>query len=383
MAVGNFMGVGFVAGAVAEDSVGAAEEDSVSTEAKGEDGWSTENIMKRKLLCLLVFVFAWPYFVWNGQGQPDQPAVTSQRSFASPAEAKSKLLDAAKARNRQAIRDMFGPEVTNLWTGDQALDEKHFEAFARDLTQRCDLVPEGSDRVTIEIGTNRWPFPIPLIQTNGAWRFDTIAGEEEIINRHIGQDEYYAIGVCRAYVKAQREYGDRLASTTGAPQYAEKFKSAPGKRDGLCWPAEGKAKASPLSSFVAEASAEGYDWTRGNGPRPFNGYCFKILKRQGAAASGGKKNYISHGEMTGGFALVAYPVRWGQSGIMTFIVNQDGVVYQRSLGPDTARKAAAMQEYNPDKRWTVVNDEGTQQVEDDVTSSSSSAASNASAAETQ
>jgi hypothetical protein len=282
----------------------------------------------------------------------------SQRLFASPMEATNELVKASKAHDRQAIRDIFGPEATNLLTGDQTLDEKHFEAFANDLAVRCDAVREGSHRVVLEIGRELWPFPIPLIETNGAWVFDTMAGEEEIINRHIGRDEYYAIGVCRVFVKAQREYADRFAASTGTKQYAQRFKSTPGNKDGLYWPAETSGTPSPFSWFVAEAGLEGYNWSRGSGPRPFHGYLFKILTWQGSAVPGGKMNYVRQGKMTGGFALVAYPVRWGESGIMTFIVNQDGVVYQRSLGKKTATTAAAMAEYNPDRRWTVVQDPG-------------------------
>ena len=290
------------------------------------------------------------------QGQ-DHPAM-SQRTFTSPAEAAGELVRAAKAHDHQAIRGIFGPEITNLLTGDITLDEKHFDAFAGDLAERCDAVPEGSDKVILEIGHGTWPFPIPLIRTNGAWVFDTIAGEEEVVNRHIGRDEYYAIGVCRTYVKAQREYSGRFAGGGGTPKYAKRFVSLPGKMDGLYWPAETGGKPSPLSPFVAQACLEGYNWRSGRGPRPFHGYVFKILTRQGSAAPGGKMNYIRQGGMTGGFALVAFPVRWGVSGIMTFLVNQDGVVYQRSLGEKTAMIAAAMNEYNPDTQWTVVRETG-------------------------
>src|SRR5579872_6459257 len=175
---------------------------------------------------------------WSGQVRgADRPA-TSQRTFASPAEAAKELIAAARARDRQAIREIFGPEVTNLMTGDQVLDERHLGEFSNDLTERCDIVPQGSNTANLEIGRERWPFPIPLIETNGAWSFDTIAGEEEIVNRHIGRDELHAIGVCRAYVNAQREYAARVAGATGALKYAQKFTSAPGKMDGLYWPAD-------------------------------------------------------------------------------------------------------------------------------------------------
>ena len=254
------------------------------------------------------------YLTCLGQVRGENQPALSQRAFTSPAQATNELVKAAKAHDRQAIHEIFGPEVTNLLTGDKTLDEKHFDEFAADLAERCDALPQGTNKVTLAIGKELWPFPIPLIATNGAWIFDTMAGEEEIINRHIGRDEYYAIGVCRAYVKAQRQYAGRFAGSTGAPIYAQRFRSDPGKMDGLYWPADTSSAPSPLSPFVAQASLEGYHWNRGRGPRPFHGYCFKILTRQGPAVPGGKMNYLQHGQMTGGFALVAYPVRWGESG---------------------------------------------------------------------
>ncbi len=295
---------------------------------------------------------------WPRPAQGQEPAAAPQLTFASPAEAAQALIKAAKARDHEAIHQIFGPEVTNLFTGDKTLDERHLEEFAGDLTERCEPVPQGSNQVTLEIGPGRWPFPIPLIQTNGAWLFDTIAGEDEIFNRHIGRDEYYAIGVCRAYVAAQRQYAERCSGAGGTPEYARRFLSQPGRKDGLYWPREHGEKPSPLSPFVAEAGREGYNWKHGRGPRPFHGYVFKILTRQGPAAPGGEMNYVRHGRMTGGFALVAYPARWDQSGIMTFLVNQDAVVYQRNLGETTEAMVAAMKEYNPDSNWKAVREEG-------------------------
>jgi len=286
------------------------------------------------------------------QGEP------SQQTFASVTDATNAMIKAVRAHDHQAVRAIFGSEVTNLLTGDTALDEKHFDEFATNLAEQCAAVPQGSNRMTLEIGTARWPFPIPLIENNGVWFFDETAGEDEIINRHIGRDESYAIGVCRQYVKAQRQYAQRFADPNGTPKYAERFKSTQGKFDGLYWPLEPGGAASPLASFVSEAGAEGHDWGNGKGPRAFHGYLFKVLTSQGPAAPGGKMNYVAHGEMTAGFAMVAWPVRWGESGIMTFIVNQDGIIYQRSLAEKTGRVAAAMKDYNPDNRWTVVADEG-------------------------
>jgi hypothetical protein len=290
--------------------------------------------------------------------EPPPGDPSAQRTFASPAEATNEMIRAVKAHDEQAVRAVFGSEITNLLTGDPVLDEKHFDEFASDISERCAAVPDGSNRLNLEIGSGGWVFPIPLVESNGAWFFDTTAGEDEIINRHIGRDEYYAIGVCRDYVKAQRDYAARLPDSRSVPHYAARFRSTPGKMDGLYWPTGPDGQSSPLSSFVAEASVAGYDWNGGKGPRPFHGYLFKILTRQGPAAPGGKMNYIHHGGLTGGFALLAWPVRWGESGIMTFMVNQDGTVYQRSLGDQTSRQAEDIREYNPDSHWTVVRDEG-------------------------
>jgi hypothetical protein len=202
--------------------------------------------------------------------------------------------------------------------------------------------------------------PIPLVKTNGQWYFDTAAGKEEIINRHIGKDELHAIGVCRAYVTAQRQYASANPDAGGGAKYAQKFKSTPGMKDGLYWPSAENEPASPFGPLVAEAHAEGYVKHKGTGtgPHPFHGYYFRILTRQGQAAPGGKMNYLSHGNLTGGFALVAYPEHWDQSGIMTFIVNQDGKVFQQNFGEKTSRMVGAMKEYNPDSEWTLVPDQG-------------------------
>jgi hypothetical protein len=199
---------------------------------------------------------------------------------------------------------------------------------------------------------------VPLAKVDGQWHFDTAAGTEELINRHIGKDELHAIGVCKSYVTAQRQYGSANPNTDGGVKYAQKFKSTPGMKDGLYWPTAGNESASPLGLLVAQAHAEGYGTNQDAGPHPFHGYCFRILTQQGKAAPGEGKDYMSHGDLTGGFALVAYPEQWDQSGIMTFIVNQDGKIYQQDLGEQTAQLAVAMKDYNPDSKWTLAQDEG-------------------------
>jgi hypothetical protein len=200
--------------------------------------------------------------------------------------------------------------------------------------------------------------PIPLVKADGQWHFDTAAGKEELINRHIGKDELHAIGVCRAYVTAQRQYASANPDAGKEVKYAQKFKSTSGRKDGLYWPAAENEPASPFGPLVAEAHVEGYGQNQDAGPHPFHGYYFRILTRQGKAAPGGKTDYMRDGNLTGGFALVAYPERWDRSGIMTFIVNQDGKIFQCNLGGKTDRIAGKMKEYNPDNEWTLVPDQG-------------------------
>jgi hypothetical protein len=282
----------------------------------------------------------------------------TEKQFASPDEAIKALQMATAAKDQAALQEIFGSEFQSLKTGDPVQDADNAQHFAAALAHSCNQVKEGDDKITLEVGTNEWPMPIPLVKTDGQWHFDTAAGKEEIINRHIGKDELCAIGVCRAYVTAQRQYASEIPAADRVVTYAQKFKSTPGKKDGLYWPATHNEKPSPFGPLVAEAHAEGYVSQSGAGPHPFHGYYFRILTRQGEAAPGGKLDYLSDGNLSGGFALVAYPEHWDQSGIMTFIVNQDGKVYQRNLGKKSSRIAAALKEYNPDSEWTLVPDEG-------------------------
>ena len=283
----------------------------------------------------------------------------SQESFASPNEAITALQTAVTADDRAALRKLFGPEYEKLLTGDAVQDANNVKRFAAAMNQRCRPVKDGDDKITLEVGSNDWPMPIPLVEAGGQWHFDTAAGKEEIINRHIGKDELHAIGACRAYVTAQRKYADENPEGNPGTVYARHFKSSPGKKDGLYWPVTGNESASPFGPLVAEAQDEGYIvHKKGTGPHSFHGYYFRILTRQGDAAPGGKMDYINGGRLTGGFALVAYPEIWDQAGVMTFIVNQDGKVYQQNLGEDTAKLAAGLKEYNPDSDWKLVEDEG-------------------------
>jgi len=288
---------------------------------------------------------------------PAQPQL-DQRTFVSPDEAVKALQTATQTKDTLVLQEIFGPDFEEIQTGDRVQDANNAQRFAAAMSQSCTQVKESDDKITLEVGTNNWPYPIPLEKAGGQWFFDTAVGKEEMINRHIGKDELCAIGVCRTYVIAQRQYASANPAIAGIVSYAQKFKSAPGKKDGLYWPVAEGETASPFGPLVAEAHAEGYVAHRSARPHPFHGYYFNILKRQGEAAPGGKMNYMSQGNLAGGFALVAYPEHWGQSGIMTFIVAQDGKVFQQNLGEKTSRIAGQMKEYNPDAEWTLVPDEG-------------------------
>ena len=283
----------------------------------------------------------------------------SQKTFATPDDAIQALRTATATGDKAALHDIFGPDVDGMLTGDPVQDANNAHRFAAAMAQSCNPVKDDSGNITLEVGTNDWPMPVPLVQTNGQWYFDTAAGKEEVISRHIGKDELHAIGVCRAYVKAQEQYASMNPAGNAGTNYALHFKSTAGKKDGLYWPvADTTEPASPFGPLVAEATAEGFGHSEGSGRKPFHGYYFRILTAQGDAAPGGKMNYLSNGQLTGGFALVAYPENWDKSGIMTFIVGQDGQVYQQNLGEKTAKLARKIKAYNPDSNWTLVPDEG-------------------------
>jgi DUF2950 family protein len=287
-----------------------------------------------------------------GAASADAP---SQRSFDSPDAAVKALAAATKSGDRAEVDAIFGPDVKELLSGDPKQDSLEFASFAKSIGQYSQLVRKADDRYVLDIGDQNWPLPIPLVRRDGKWLFDTAAGKEEIINRRVGEDELNAIGVCRTYVVAQREYAAEDRDGSGILKYAQKLKSTHGMKDGLYWPATDEDGQSPLGPLVAEARAEGYGGKTAEGqPQPFKGYLFRILTAQGAAAPGGAYNYVINGNLIGGFGLVAYPAHWGESGVMTFIVNQWGKVYESNMGEDGAQVAMAMVEFNPDGDWTPV-----------------------------
>jgi hypothetical protein len=285
----------------------------------------------------------------------------TQTLFSAPEEAMKALLDATRAKDRAALSAIFGPNaMQKLLSGDEVQDNHEMDEFAAAVEKSAKLEKVSDAKFTLTLGENNWPFPIPIVKEGNEWRFDTQAGTEEILNRRIGENELSTILTCRAYILAQWQYfTEEDEDKDGVAEYAQKFVSSPGKRDGLYWETVEGQKPSPLGSLVAAARAEGYGRKDdGSAPQhaPYHGYYFKILTRQGAHAPGGKYNYIINGNMIAGYALVAYPDKWGSSGVMTFIVNQQGRVYEKNLGPKTAQIAGAMTEYNPDPTWKLVKE---------------------------
>lgn len=284
------------------------------------------------------------------------PAAAQQTRFSTPEEAMQALGNAAKARDQAALTAIFGPEREKLLSGDAVEDARGLARFASNFEKLAQLEKVNENKEIMLVGEDHWPLPIPIVKRDDKWLFDTPAGMEEILNRKIGENELSAIMTCRAYVLAQWEYFTRPEGTSrdGMAVYAQKFVSTPGKRDGLYWDVPPGATPSPLGALVGEARTEGYPATGQVRHTPFHGYYFKILTRQGTHAPGGRFGYIINGNMIAGYALIAYPDKWGSSGVMTFIVSQQGRIYEKNLGPRTSQLAGAITEYDPDPTWKRV-----------------------------
>jgi hypothetical protein len=276
------------------------------------------------------------------------------QKFDSAEQAAQALAQAAKQHDAEALLQVLGPgaeEIVN--SGDAVADRFERERFTSAFDKEHDLVKSGHGRLTLEVGDDRWPFPIPLVKSNGRWQFDTAAGKQELLYRRVGRNELQTIQSVLAYVDAQREYYVRNPNGTGLLHYAQRITSTSGGRDGLFWPVKPGEPPSPLGELFAEAQAEGYTPQPGHSI-PYHGYYFRVLTAQGPHADGGAYDYLAHGELLGGFALVAYPAEYGSSGVMTFIVNQDGVVFQKDLGPKTLSLARTLKRFDPDKSWQRV-----------------------------
>lgn len=279
-------------------------------------------------------------------------AAQAQRPFNKPEDAASALADAVRSGERDRMLAVLGRHGDDIISsGDPVADDASRQRFLTAYDARHSIETKGR-RATLVVGTDDFPFPIPLVRRDGRWRFDARAGRQEILYRRIGRNELDTIQVALAYVDAQRDYAEKDRTGLGPGVYAQRIVSSPGTKDGLYWPSSQPGDESPLGEFAARAAAEGY--RPGGAPMPYHGYVYKVLTKQGPSAPGGAKNYIADGKMTRGFALLAYPADYGNSGVMSFMVDQLGVVFQKDLGPRTDRIARRITSFNPDRSWKTV-----------------------------
>jgi hypothetical protein len=278
----------------------------------------------------------------------------AQAKFASPEAAAAALHQALKSETPEKLQAIFGREwMEAAGSGDPVSDQHDREVVALAMEQPWHWEATGENTQELIIGDEQWPFPVPLVKVGNEWQFDSEEGKEEILARRIGRNELRIIDVCRAYAEMQREYAGQPHDGKPAGLFAQRIQSSPGRQDGLYWQKKHGERRSPLDELVAAAVAEGYDLNKSDSA-PFYGYCIRMLTAQGPAAPGGKKGYVVNGDMSGGFALLAYPAKYASSGVMTFVVGPNGVVYQKDLGKDTAAQAPLLTEYNPDASWTAV-----------------------------
>jgi len=315
--------------------------------------------IKRQWVCAIAGLIALaiaPAHAQNSSAPAKAAASAPQPSFATPEEAVSALVAAVRARDPKTIAAMMGPGSASwLFSGDRVSDRQEWSLFLAAYEKKHGFAKLGDGKTTLVIGEDQWAFPAPLVMKSKRWIFDGAAGREEVTNRRVGRNELDTIETLLAVVDAQREYAANDSDGNGFNDYARRFVSSKGKKDGLYWPVKPGERPSPLGPLVAEAAAEGYGkGKQGGEPRAYHGYRYRLLTAQGNDAPGGAYNYLVKDKLIGGFAVVAYPVRYSVSGVMTFMVNHDGVVYQKDLGPDTASSVAALKQFDPDKTWEKV-----------------------------
>jgi hypothetical protein len=274
----------------------------------------------------------------------------AEKSFPTADDAVVALVDAVNTNNTAEVAAILGPDASSaIASGDDVADRYGRDLFLAAYSEQASLYGDDNTK-TLYVGSENWPFPIPVVKEANDWRFDTASGLEELRYRRIGRNEFATIDTCRSYYDAQKEYAQKSHDGKPAGVYAQKFVSETGKQDGLFWNVKEGEEPSPLGELAAEATAEGYTRSADK-PTPFRGYYFRILTAQGANATGGARSYIENGLMRNGFALVAYPAEYRNSGVMTFLVNQDGTVLEKDLGPDTAKVVSEINQFDPDSSW--------------------------------
>jgi hypothetical protein len=302
------------------------------------------------LLVMALLVAPWPaasFAIAQSQGQ---------RTFSTPADGVKALIAALENNDSNALLAVLGADAKEIvYSGDAVKDKGEKTWFVDAYNQRHRLVASGANQQILHVGNNDWPLAIPLVNAGGKWYFDSAAGKEEMLYRRIGSNELGAIAAARGVVAAQREYHAQGHDGQPAGQYAQRLASEPGKHDGLYWETNPGEPTSPAGPLLAQASGAGYSLTAGGKLEPYHGYYYRLLKAQGPAAPGGAKSYLVADKLTGGFALVAYPAEYRNSGVMTFMVDKDGIVYQKDLGEKTEELAKAIDSFNPDSSWTKAN----------------------------
>ena len=287
---------------------------------------------------------------------PETIAAQKGQGFQAPELAVKALQEALSAKDLNALGRIFGPDLSEIINPDLVEATNEFTIVSTGINESRQLVPAGKNRMALQFGREGTRFPVPLVEEAGRWYFDTQAGVEELNNRRIGRNELTVLEIIRTYVQAQREYASLDRDKDQVLEYAQKFRSSTGMKDGLFWRPEIDGTLSPLGPLAAEAETAGYTKREGNKPQPFYGYYFKILTRQGKHAPGGAYDYIINGNMIGGFALIAWPSEYDRTGVMTFIVNQQGHVFQKDLGEKTESLAEVIDTYDPDSTWNTSED---------------------------
>lgn len=315
------------------------------------------NILKNRYLLLGKFKRI-TVIVISGLGLlficPTISSAAEQQSFESPNAAISALINAMKSNDISALHSIFGSEGSKLASSGDAIDDAHDRAdFIKAYSEESKVVLDGNDQATILLGKDEWPMPIPLVKSSDGWRFDTVKGKDEILKRRIGRNELAAIQVCLAIIDAEREYAASHLDSEGVPVYATRLNSTKGKQDGLYWPTQDNEALSPLGAFLAAAD-EGYKRKGMMRHNPYHGYYYRILTR-GEDASDGTQNYLINGKMIGGFAVLAYPARYGASGVKSFLVSHAGVIYEKDLGQNTKALAATITTFSPRTDWVLVD----------------------------
>ena len=326
---------------------------------------SEENLMRKgnsvpSLLASMLLMIFCLALIASSQTQPQTQAAASkatQKMFDTPDQAAQALIEASASYDVPALLAIFGPDGEDfVSSADPVRDKNIAQTFAEKAKEKNAVLidPKNKSRATLTVGANDWPVPVPLVKKGNKWFFDSKAGHDEVLHRRIGANELDAIQVCRGFVEAQNEYALQIHDDSGVNQYAQKIISTPGKQDGLYWQNPDGSSAGPIGEAVARAIEEGYSATPGSG---FHGYYFKVLKGQGPAAPLGKLDYVINGLMIGGFALVAVPAEYRVTGVKSFMVSYNGIVYEKDLGPNSLQIVKDMQYYNPDKTWQVTNDQ--------------------------